>query len=174
MRLGQIIHDTLRRDGTHIVDLRQFLHGSSGKGIKCLKMSGKHLGSLLSHLTDAQAVDQFGKIVFLGTLNRLHQIFRGLLTHPLQIDKLCGRKAVKVRHISDQAGIHQLLHQTGPQPLNIHGITGGKMGDVPQQLCRTLCTGTANGGTILITYHRCTAYRANSGKHIGHCALWPQ
>ena len=69
-------------------------------------MGGQHLGGLLSHLADTEAVDQAAKVVGLGFLNSPNQVLCRLGAHAVQLCNICCVETVKVSGIADKSTVH--------------------------------------------------------------------
>ena len=125
------------------------------------KSSRQRLAGFRSHLPDAQGENQPAEILGLTGLNGRQQLFgRYLSIFPEALQLLQGQ-VVDVRRGGNIALFNEPLHNGAAQPLNVHGVPGDKMGNVPGELRRTFRTGAPQEGTVLIPDHRRAANRAN-------------
>ena len=81
---------------------------------------------------------------------------------------------IQVARSRDQTGTYQRLHHRRSHALDIHGVTGCKVGQMPQPLGRAFRAGTADMGSILVPNHRGAADRAVVGQSIGSTVCWPE
>ena len=120
-------NQTPRRNFTNIVYLGEGFHCRPAQCVQRTKTGGQDLGRLLSHLSDTKGEQETGKVVLLGTLNSVDQVFRGLWSQSLQFGNFIDPQGVKVSRRLQQTGVYQTLHHGRSQPFNIHGIPGCKM-----------------------------------------------
>ena len=102
------------------------LHG--GKGL------AEDLGRLGPDVGDAQGEYQPVQVVLLRFLHRGHQVFRAFFAETVQLCQLFRLQGVQVRRGADPPGLEQLLQDGGAQALDVHGVPGGEVDQVPQQL----------------------------------------
>ena len=130
-------------------------------------MGGQRLGGLLSHLTDAQRKDQPPQVVLLALVDGGHGVGGRLVPHTLQRLQVRRGQVVEVGGSLDQSALDKLVHPRRPQPVDVHGIAAGEVGQVPQTLSGTLRPGAAQGCAILVPLHRRSADGAGMGQIVG-------
>ena len=167
--LTEPIPDAFCGDLTHIVNGGQIFHGGIHQCIQRTKGACQDFSCFHAHLTNAQGIDQAAYILRFALLYGSQQLFgRSGAGFPktahifqCQIVNICRRM--------DQFLLDQALHDGTAQALNVHGIPAGKVGNVPAQLSRTLCTGTAQEGSIFVLFHLSPTDRAVIRQEIRCC-----
>ena len=91
----------------------------------------------------------------------------GPLSHAVQLRHLAGVQEVQVPRRLHQARAHQVLHHRDAQPVDVHGVPAGKVGQVAQQLGGALGPGAADVGPVLLPLHRRAAHRTALGEAVG-------
>ena len=167
LRAGKPVQDALGSDGPDVVHSGELLQGGALDGVQGVEPGGQDFARLLPHLPDAEGVQQPGQVLLLGALNGGDQVLGGLLAHPLQGLHVLRLQEVQVPGGLDQTGVHQVLHHGDAQALNVHGVPGGEVGQIPQQLGGALGPGAADVGPVFVPLHRGPAHGAHRGEHIG-------
>ena len=161
-------------NGAHIVDGGELLLRGGGQGVKGPEVGGQDLPRLLSHLPDAQGVEEPLQSPVPAGGDGRHQIGGGLLPHPVQGGQLLLPEEVEVRRALHQPPVNELGHDGGTQPLDVHGVPAGKVGQVPVELGGALRPGTADGRAVRVPGHRGPTHRAQLRQMVGHRPLRPE
>ena len=82
----------------------------------------QQLGNMLTHMTNAKAGQHAGQAAFLAGGDAVQQVFGGLFSHALQIDKLVECQTVDVRDRAHQPRIDKLLDKSGAKSFDVHGV----------------------------------------------------
>ena len=97
----------------------------------------------------------------------------GLVPHAVQLGDVLHGEGVEVRRVVDQAGVHHLLQHRRAHAVDIHGLPGGEVAEVPQKLRRAFRPGAAGGGLPGLPVDRGAADGANGGQMVGHGPFRP-
>ena len=113
-----------------------------------------------AHPVHAQGVDQPGQRLLARRLNRPQQVISFFIGKTFQLEQIISGQGVQISHIAYQTGIHQLFHDFGAQPDDIHRPAPDKMLNIADQLRRTGCVDTIPGYLAFQVFHRLSAGRA--------------
>ena len=130
-------------------------------------MLGQLGGRLVPDVVDAQGKDQPVQIVLLRAGYGLQKIVGLFLLELFQGEQLFPGQGVDIRRGVDQPFVHQLGADRHPQAVDIHGVAGGKMDQVPQRLGRAFGVDAAEGYFVVQVDHRRAAGGADMGHPIG-------
>ena len=97
----------------------------------------------------------------------------GFFAHAVQLCNILDLQSIEIGGRLNQTGLNQLIQHRRAQAVNIHGVAGGKVGQIPQPLGGTLRAGTADGGAVFIPGHRRAADGTAIRQIIGHRARRP-
>ena len=140
-------------------------------------MRRQQLSCFLTDMTDAQTVDHPIQIIFLGGLQRSQQFIRRLFPQTLQTTELLSSHSVKVIDLTDNSGIDQQLQHRRSQAVDVHGILGGKMDQMPHPLGRAFRVDAAQIRLVLLPHRQLPAggaYRRQLIRHtVGYMMHYP-
>ena len=119
----ELRHHAFRDDRTNALQRHHLLHTGLGKLFEGPQALGQQLGHRFPHMANAQRKQHALKRNRLARSQTVQQVVHRLLGHALQRQQLIRRQGVQVRHISKEAGVHQLRHGLFPKPIHVHGLS---------------------------------------------------
>ena len=161
------VHNKSGGNFADIGDFGQVFNTGSHKRVQIFKMRGQHLCCLLAHLANAKGAEEPCKSGFPAPVNGGDQVGGGFLPHTLKLRHGAGFQIIQICGGLYQAAVDEAFTHGDAQALDVHGLPGGKMGDVAEPLGGTLGACAAQGRAVLVSDHGRAALRADGGQDKG-------
>ncbi len=157
-------NDALRHHRPHIRDALQLCFIRVHQIFQFPEMACQIFRGRLTHIADAERIDETRQRGLSAVFDRLQQILGRLLAHAFQFGQCLQIQFVFVIQIgrcADDAAIHQLLHQLVAQTFDVQRAAAGKMQQGLLALRRAeQAAGAAPVRFAFLAHDRAAAYRA--------------
>ncbi len=150
-RLKEKLVDALRYLRAHFLGLLQRLRVGVSDGVEAAESFRQQDGRPDTDKADPQSDQHARQRILPRFFDVAKHVLRGLLAHPLKVDKLLEREAINVGHALDQPPVDQLIDQRVAHAVDIHHRAGGEVQDRFLEPRRTVGIDAAGGGFILFT-----------------------
>ena len=117
-------------------------------------------------MADAEGVEEPAEGGALAPLERVEEVLRALLSHPLEAGESGEVEAIEVGSAFHQARLHELRGQLVPQALDVHPPAAGEVLQAGLELRRTVEPGAAEDRPVLVLHRGRAADRAAIGEDV--------
>src|SRR5256885_15046097 len=141
------LHDAVRNDLSDIFRLGQLIEARGQDGIEVRETASERLGHARADVQDAQSVKHAPHVARFAGYDAVEKIARGLFTHAFEIGEFSELEPIKVRHVANEAALHELCDQHLAAAFDVHGAAGAPVLDATADLRRAIrIRATPDGG----------------------------
>src|SRR5579872_4154412 len=159
-RLVEVFANTAGDLVADIADGAQVVLARAAERVDGFEAQRKRAGRALADVANSQPVDKAVERAMARALDRVEQVLRALLGHPLKPRDLIVRQAVEVVEFLHHPGFNQLADQLVAEAVDIHAALGGEVANRLAHSRRAIDVYAKVADLALLVHDRAAAIRA--------------